>query len=79
MSIISQTAIIGTDAVAPGGNLYAGIPFVEVFLCCGLTQVACFLYPVSQTEFRTGGEQLVLQQNHLQETVGILVKLLAGE
>ncbi len=65
MSIISQAAIIGTDTVAPSGYLYAGIPFIEVFLCCGLTQVARFLYPVSQTEFRTGGEQLVLQQDHL--------------
>ena len=32
MSIISQASIVGTDTVAPSGYLYAGIPFVEVFL-----------------------------------------------
>ncbi len=45
----------------------------------GLTQVARFPDPVSQTEFRTVASSCPGQQNHLQESVGILVKLLSGE
>ena len=47
MGIVAQTARISTVAIAPGGNLYTGIPLVEFLLLGRRTCVDGLLRPMT--------------------------------
>ena len=79
MGIIPKSASICTIAIAPSGNLYTGIPFIEFLLLWRCTCVDGILCPMAYTELRTGTQELILHEQHIQEAGSILVKCLTGK
>ena len=79
MGIVAQAARVGAVAIAPGGYLHAGVPFIKLpFLRRGATTEG-LLRPMAQAELGARGQQRILQQEHAQEAVGIAAEALDVE
>ena len=50
VGIVVKAPFVGTFAWPPSGNLYAGIPFVEVALFLVRSQTSSLVCPTSDTE-----------------------------
>ena len=74
MGIVTQTAVVSTNTIAPGSYLHTGIPFVQVFLFGSSAQLACLLYPATYTELTACTQQFILQQQYIQEFPGVTGK-----
>ena len=79
MGIVTQSTSICTIAIAPSGYLNTGIPLVQFLLVGRGSCVHSILRPVTHTELSAGAQQFILHQQHIEETLGILVKLLTGK
>ena len=79
MGIVAQSACIGAVAVAPCGYLHACVPLIQFLLIGSITRIHSILSPMAHTELAASAQQFVLHQQHVQESLCILIKLLAAE